>query len=112
MPAQGPFVGLEVLDLSWGMSGQLTTMCLADLGARVIRIEPPEGAPFSDQPGYRVWNRGKERVALDLKRTDDLEVFLALAERADVLVETFSPGVTQRLGIDFASLHQDRKSVV
>ena len=112
MPAQGPFVGLEVLDLSWGMSGQLTTMCLADLGARVIRIEPPEGAPFSDQPGYRVWNRGKERVALNLKRTDDLEVFLALADRADVLVETFSPGVTNRLGIDFAALNQRNPRLV
>lgn len=100
----GVFDGLSVLDLSWGVAGPMTTMLLADNGAAVTRIEPPSGDPFSSQTGYRVWNRGKRRAHLDLRSDEGRRAFLALAERADVVVESFSPGTTSTLGIDHATL--------
>jgi crotonobetainyl-CoA:carnitine CoA-transferase CaiB-like acyl-CoA transferase len=82
----------------------MTTMFLADNGAEVTRIEPLEGDPFCAQSGYRVWNRGKRSARLDLKSADGLKLFRHRAENADVVVETFAPGVAERLGIDHDSL--------
>jgi crotonobetainyl-CoA:carnitine CoA-transferase CaiB-like acyl-CoA transferase len=104
----GVFSGLRVLDLSWGIAGPMTAMLLADSGADVIKIEPPGGDPFRAlgrcKLGYHNWQRGKRSAVLDLKNAEDLEIFRRLAAHADVLVETFSPGVTQRLGIDYETL--------
>jgi crotonobetainyl-CoA:carnitine CoA-transferase CaiB-like acyl-CoA transferase len=100
----GVFEGLRVLDLSWGMAGPMTTMFLADNGAEVTRIEPPEGDPFREQTGYRVWHRGKRSARLDLHSEHDRRTFLALARSADVVVDSFSPGVATRLGVDHDSL--------
>jgi crotonobetainyl-CoA:carnitine CoA-transferase CaiB-like acyl-CoA transferase len=100
----GVFDGLRVLDLSWGIAGPMTTMLLADNGAEVTRIEPPEGDPFGEQSGYRVWNRGKRSARLDLTTEGDLAVFSSLARTADVVVDSYSPGVTNRLGIDHEQL--------
>ena len=100
----GVFEGLRVLDLSWGMAGPMTTMFLADNGAEVTRIEPPEGDPFRDQTGYRVWHRGKRSARLDLHSEDGRQTFLALARSADVVVDSFSPGVAARIGVDHQSL--------
>ena len=96
--------GLTVLDLSWGTAGALATMLLSDYGAEVLKVEPPGGDPFRATPGYTVWNRGKKSVVLDLKLGPDLDRFRELASTADVLVESFSPGTTARLGIDYATL--------
>jgi crotonobetainyl-CoA:carnitine CoA-transferase CaiB-like acyl-CoA transferase len=93
-----------VLDLSWGIAGPMTTMLLADHGAQVTRIEPPGGDPYRSQLGYSAWNRGKRSAVLDLEQAADKETLLELARRADVLVESFAPGVTDRLGIDYAAL--------
>lgn len=95
---------VKVLDLSWGIAGPMTTMLMGDHGARVTKIEPPGGDPFRDQLGYRVWQRGKRRAELDLKDQADRDVLLALVKDADVLVETYAPGVTKRLGIDYDTL--------
>jgi crotonobetainyl-CoA:carnitine CoA-transferase CaiB-like acyl-CoA transferase len=100
----GVLDGLEVLDLSWGVSGPMTGMLLADHGARVTKIEPPGGDPWRHLSGYRVWNRGKRSAVLDLKNSADKESFLALATQADVLVESYAPGTTERLGINYAAL--------
>ncbi|MBT39931.1 MAG: CoA transferase [bacterium] len=100
----GVLDGIRVLDLSWGSSGPIATMLLADHGAEVTKIEPPGGDPFRSQLGYHAWNRGKRSAVVDLKAAEDLAVFRKLAARADVLVESFRPGVTQRLGIDYATL--------
>lgn len=104
----GALEGLKVLDLSWGISGPMAGMMLADAGADVVKIEPPGGDPFRDNDrtrlGYRTWQRGKRSAILDLKDAADRETFLTLATHADVLIESFSPGTTQRLGIDYETL--------
>jgi crotonobetainyl-CoA:carnitine CoA-transferase CaiB-like acyl-CoA transferase len=100
----GVLEGIRVLDLSWGISGPMTTMLLADHGAQVTKIEPPGGDPFRGLSGYQVWSRGKRSAILDLTEDDDKARFLALVGEADVLVESFEPGVTTRLGIDYETL--------
>ena len=100
----GVLDGLEVLDLSWGISGPMTGMLLADHGARVTKIEPPGGDPWRSQSGYRTWNRGKRSAVLNLKDPLDNERFKALVARADVLLESFSPGTTEKLGIDYSTM--------
>ena len=100
----GVLDSIRVLDLSWGIAGPMTTMLLADHGAEVTKIEPPGGDPFRTQLGYRVWQRAKRSAVLDLKESADRETFLVLATHADVLVESFSPGVTHRLGIGYDTL--------
>ncbi|MCH2173175.1 CoA transferase [Myxococcota bacterium] len=100
----GVLDGIRVLDLSWGIAGPMVTMQLSDHGADVVRIERPGGDPFADQLGYRAWQRGKRSAVLDLESSADLEVFLGLAGNADILVESFRPGATDRLGIDYSTL--------
>jgi crotonobetainyl-CoA:carnitine CoA-transferase CaiB-like acyl-CoA transferase len=99
----GAFEGLQVLELTWGIAGPMAGMMLADQGATVIRIEPPTD-PFAGNPAYRVWNRGKQSVVLDLRDPEGRADFLRLAASADVLLDSFRPGVTERLGIDHESL--------
>ena len=100
----GVLSGLRVLDLSWGLAGPRAAMLLADHGADVIRIERPGGEPFERPQGYRVWQRGKRSAVLDLRTPADLETFRQLAAASDVLVESFAPGTSEGLGIDYASL--------
>lgn len=96
--------GLEVLDLTGGIAGPMTTMLLADHGARVTRIVAPGGKDAPHPNGYRVWNRGKDEIVLDLEIAADRARFLELADSADVVIESFTPGETTRLGIDYATL--------
>lgn len=100
----GVLSGLRVLDLSWGVAGPIATMLLADNGADVVKIEPEGGDPFRTQSGYRVWNRGKRSAVIDLRAPGGAEALARLAERADVLVESFSPGTMARLGLDWETL--------
>jgi CoA:oxalate CoA-transferase len=106
--AEGPLAGLLVLDLTRVLAGPYATMLLADLGARVIKVESPSGGddsrgfgPFlaSGESAYFTGvNRGKQSIALDLKAPDDRAVFEGLVARADILVENFRPGTMARLG--------------
>ena len=109
----GPLSGLLVVDLSRVLAGPFAAMLLADLGARVIKVERPDGGddsrgygPFLDGESmyFARVNRGKESVALDLKDEADREQLLRITDRADVLVENFRPGVMARLGLDYATL--------
>jgi len=99
-----PFTGLTVLDFSSGMAGSLCTLVLADFGAEVVKVEPPNGDPYRSTPAWLGWNRGKESIVLDLNTAEGRQQAQHLAARADVLVESFRPGDTVELGIDYESL--------
>ena len=102
----GALHGVRVLDLSWGIAGPLGVLLLAEQGADVIKVEPPGGDPFRDYSGYAVWNRSRRSVTVDLKEPAGADAFRRLAADADVVVETFRPGVIDRLGIGFDALHE------
>jgi CoA:oxalate CoA-transferase len=115
MEATGPFSGLLVIDLTRVLAGPFCTMMLAELGARVIKVEHPGGGddsrhfePFLDgQSGYFAsLNRGKESIVLDLKNAADRDLLLAMIRRGDVLVENFRPGTTERLGLGYEQLKE------
>ena len=108
--------GLTVLDLSLFLPGPAATQLMADHGARVVKVENPRApeptrsaAAFPWQQGnetvmFRNTQRGKESIALDLKTEAGKNALLALANKVDVIVEAFRPGVAERLGIDYTSL--------
>lgn len=110
-PRTGPLVGLKVLEIGHYIAGPFCTRILADLGAEVIKIEPPGGDPFrgwgSSVNGHSVWfsihGRNKLSVTLDLKRQRDTA--LRLAARADVLVENLRAGQLERLALGPDALH-------
>ncbi len=115
MAVEGPLSGITVVDLSRVLAGPYCTMVLADLGARVIKVEAPKGGDDSRHYGpfvagksayFMSLNRGKESIALDLKAEEDRAVFLALLGRADVLVENFRPGTMDRMGLGWNTLHE------
>ncbi|HTW86990.1 MAG TPA: CoA transferase [Candidatus Binataceae bacterium] len=108
----GPCSGLVVLDFSWGMAGGLATAVFADFGADVIKIEPPAGDPFRTHPAWLAWNRGKKSAVVDLKTSDGLSAVHRLAEQADIVLESFRPGLAARLGIDYATLAAINPSLV
>jgi CoA:oxalate CoA-transferase len=115
MPVPGPLAGILVVDLTRVLAGPFCTMVLADLGARVIKVERPgEGddarqiGPFIDGRSayFTSLNRGKESIALDLEDAEDRAVFEKLLARADVLAENFRPGVMDRLGYGWEELRR------
>lgn len=93
-----PLAHIRVLDFGQYLAGPLAGMMLADMGAEVIRITPPEGPAFDD-PATEMLSRGKSSLALDLKSAEGRETALELAKRADVVIENFRPGVMGRLGL-------------
>ena len=110
-----PLAGLTVVGLEQAVAGPFATRQLADLGARVIKVERPGTGDFArdydttvhGQASYFVWlNRGKESIELDLKSTDGKDVLAALAGRADVLVQNLAPGAADRLGLGVAELRE------
>ena len=108
----GPLEGLLVIDLTRVLAGPFATMIMADLGARVIKVEHPATGDDSRRYGpfaadgrsmyFARVNRGKQSLTVDLKKHP--EQVAALAERADVLVENFRPGVMDRLGLGAEAL--------
>ena len=114
MPQPGPLSGITIIDLSRILAGPYCTLLLAELGARVIKVEPPgqgddarQYGPFKNgKSAYFVSvNRGKESIALDLKSPGGRDVFERLLDKADALVENFRPGTMERLGYGWESLH-------
>jgi crotonobetainyl-CoA:carnitine CoA-transferase CaiB-like acyl-CoA transferase len=96
-----PLDGVRVLDLSRLYPGPFCSMLLADFGADVLCIEDRR---YQGEPSMPSAMRGKRHACLDLKRPEGLEIFFSLADRADVLLEGFRPGVTERLGIGYEAL--------
>jgi CoA:oxalate CoA-transferase len=112
MDRQLPLAGLTVVDMSQFLSGPYCTLRLMDLGARVIKIERPDGGDLSrglylsdgesgDSTIFHAINRSKESLALDLKDERDKQALRTLISKADVLVQNFRPGVIERLGLDY-----------
>jgi crotonobetainyl-CoA:carnitine CoA-transferase CaiB-like acyl-CoA transferase len=115
MMATLPLAGIRVLDVSQVMAGPFCCMLLGDMGADVIKIEPPKNGDSTrhsmgfrlkgeDSPGFLALNRNKRSITLDLKDTSDRDVLYALVKTADVLVENARPGVSARLGMDYETL--------
>ena len=114
MTQAGPLSGITIIDLSRILAGPYCTLLLAELGARVIKVEPPgQGddarhyGPFRNgKSAYFVSvNRGKESIALDLKSPTGRDIFERLLDKADALVENFRPGTMEKLGYGWESLH-------
>jgi len=99
----GALDGIRVLDLTWGTAA-LGVLLLAEQGADVIKVEPPGGDPFRNYEGYKVWTRSRRSITVDLKSDAGRDAFVALAKTADVVVDAFTPGVMERLGIDSDTL--------
>jgi crotonobetainyl-CoA:carnitine CoA-transferase CaiB-like acyl-CoA transferase len=113
--------GLKVIDLSWFLPGPLLTLALADHGAEVIKVEPPgdgdpgrQVLPKDERTGvfFRNVNRGKKSVVIDLKTAAGREAVLRLCDGADVVVESFRPGVAARLGVDYDTVSARNPRIV
>jgi CoA:oxalate CoA-transferase len=113
-PSKSPLDGVRVLDFSIMLAGPYCARLLADVGAEVIKIEPPEGeemrlrAPLRE--GHSAYfgqlNAGKQSIALDLKSPEAIKLLHRMVESTDVLVENFRPGVMERLGLGYERLRQ------
>jgi formyl-CoA transferase len=116
----GALGGITVADFTEYIAGPYCTMMLADMGARVIKIEKPEGdawrhtapvAPYESR-GFLGVNRGKESIALDMGKAEGLAIAQRLAREADVVVVNYRPGVAKRLGLNYESLSADNAGLV
>jgi crotonobetainyl-CoA:carnitine CoA-transferase CaiB-like acyl-CoA transferase len=113
-----PLSDVRVLDLGSYISGPCAAVLLAEMGADVVKVEPPAGDPFRKWESgglnatFVAFNRGKRSVVLDLKSDDDRARLLELVRTADVLVENFRPGVMERLGIGWDVLSAIRPELV
>jgi crotonobetainyl-CoA:carnitine CoA-transferase CaiB-like acyl-CoA transferase len=122
MSSTGPLAGLTVLDLTRVLSGPYCTMLLADMGARVIKVEQPGrgdetrawGPPFvaGESAYFLSINRNKESITLDFKQAGGRKILDRLLDKADVVVENFRPGTLGRVGLDYATLHPSRPRLV
>ena len=109
-----PLSGIRVLDLSQALAGPAGSRILADLGAEIIKIEPPEVGEASRRMGtsftegeshyFMVLNRNKKGITLDLRTDEGRQIFYDLARVSDVVLDNFRPGVMARLGVDYQTL--------
>jgi crotonobetainyl-CoA:carnitine CoA-transferase CaiB-like acyl-CoA transferase len=112
--------GIRVLDVTQVMAGPFCAMQLADLGADVIKVEPPggdstrrmAGASGTDSAAFNAVNRGKRGIVLDLKTSAGQAACGRLLRRADILIENYRPGVMRSFGLDYASVATDHPSLV
>lgn len=120
-PVNLPLSGLRVLDLSHFLAGPFATMVLGDLGAEVVKVEPPAGDPVRRIPPHEIdgvstfffsVNRNKQSIVIDLKTAEGRDGFLGLVESADVVCHNFRPGVLERLGLGFEALLERNPRVV
>jgi CoA:oxalate CoA-transferase len=117
----GPLSGIRVLDLSQLLFGPFATMLLSDLGAQVIKVERPGVGDVARGGGpivrgvstyFLSLNRGKKSVTLDLSRKLGSEIFLAMVKQADIVVENFSAGTMEKLGLGYQALRQHNPGII
>lgn len=116
--------GIIVLDMSQFLSGPFAALRLSDLGARVIKIERPDGGDLcrrlyltdtelgGDSTLFHAINRGKESFTADFKNKDDLAAIQKLVAKADIIIQNFRPGVIERLGLDYQSVSKINSGIV
>ena len=112
--------GIRVLDVTQVMAGPFCAMMLADLGADVIKVEPPSGdstrqmpgAVGTDTPAFNAVNRGKRSIVVNLKTSEGREVFARLARSTDIVVENYRPGVMNALGLDYETLARTNSRLI
>jgi len=112
--------GVRILDLTRNIAGPVSTMLAAEMGAEVIKVEPPGGDEMRNWPpfveGESVYfvscNRGKRSIALDLKSDEDKAVFFELLSKADVVVENYRPGTLERMGLGWENVKDDHPKLV
>lgn len=119
-----PLDGILVLDFSQFLAGPVAAMRLADLGARVIKVERPQGGDIGrtlafagrsadgDTISFHAMNRNKQGITADLKNPDDLAYVRELITHADVVIQNFRPGVMERIGLDFESVEKINPGIV
>ena len=120
MSYDAPFAGLKVVDLSQGIAGPYSAMLLAQYGADVIKVEPPEGdwarelgKRYGDMTAFSIAaNLGKRSIVLDLKTEDDRQILRRLVSTADVFLESFRPGVAARLGVGYPDVEAINPRVI
>lgn len=107
-----PLAGVRVIDLSHVIAGPLASFYLAQLGAEVIKVEPPQGEVMRNAPGFAAVNAGKRSVALDIRTAEGAQAVRELARTADVFIENFRPGVVARYGLDYAAIRALNADIV
>ena len=108
----GPFEGVSVLELASGIAGPYCGMLLADLGADVTKVEPPEGDPARGSPAFHVWNRGKRSVIADPQSEEGRRTIRRLASVSHIVIADFPPGQGETLGLDFEALAEENPALV
>src|SRR5262245_52008572 len=120
MTSQGALTGIRVLDVTQVMAGPFCAMQLCDMGADVIKVEPPggdssrrmAGATGDDSASFNAVNRGKRGIVLDLKSADGQLTFRRLARRSDIIIANFRPGVMTKFGLGYAALSADHPALI
>lgn len=116
-----PLSGITVLDLSRLLPGPMCSLHLQDMGARVIKVEDTGAGDYArtlgmppgyTSPAFHIMNRSKESISLDLSTSEGLEIFKQLVKKADVVLETFRPGVMDKLGISYAALKEVNPQII
>jgi formyl-CoA transferase len=117
---RGALAGIRVLDVTQVMAGPFCAMQLCDMGAEVIKVEPPDGdstrsmagASGTDSPAFNAVNRGKRGIVLDLKAAAAQHAFRRLVARTDIVIENYRPGVMRRFGLDYDTLAADHPALI
>jgi len=108
----GALAGVKILDFGHYIPGPFAAMLLAEQGAEVIKVEPPGGDPFRRDEGFIIWNRSKKGITLNLKKPEGQRIAHELAQKSDVVIENFQPGVADRLGIGYETLQQLNSRII
>ena len=107
--------GIRVLDFTQNLPGPYATLRLADMGAEVIKVEPPTGDPARHLAGglvYETNNRNKKSIMVDLKKDENVQALYKLIKSVDVMIESFRPGVMKRIGLDYETLKEIKEDIV
>ena len=111
----GSLEGINVLDLTHALSGPFCSMLLAELGANIIKVEPPTGdhfRPANNGATFAVVNRNKRSICIDLKKPDSAKVMTTLISKSDIMLENFTPGTAERLGYNYEKVKQIKSDII